>query len=75
MPYPFVCHNINFKIVISGATILRVALLNASIYESTICEMHTIPPHGYFKKKKNGHVHIRGEQVLVKITKKNVSQY
>ena len=30
----------------AGATVHRVALLNLSIYESTICEIHAIIPHG-----------------------------
>ena len=33
----------------AGATVLRVALLNLSIYESTICEICANIPHRYFK--------------------------
>ena len=36
----------------AGATVLRVALLNLSIYQSTNCEICAIIPHRYFNLKK-----------------------
>ena len=38
----------------AGATVLRVALLNLSIYQSTNCEICAIIPHRYF----NEYLHI-----------------